>query len=71
MVAELLILAVVEPTIGCRQYADRLGDRGYAIAPPTVQRHLVAHGLGERSQRVTQVGSHHFDDHWVAHRVGP
>ena len=28
VVAELLTLAVVEPTIGARQYADRLGDRG-------------------------------------------
>ena len=48
VVAELLTLAVVEPTIGCRQYADRLGERGFSIAASTVQRHLVAHGLGRR-----------------------
>src|SRR5450759_5286873 len=28
VVQSLLTLAVVEPTIGCRQYADRLGDQG-------------------------------------------
>ena len=57
VVAELLTLAVVEPTIGCRQYADRLGDQGYAIAASTVQRHLVAHGLGKRSQRVARAAA--------------
>jgi hypothetical protein len=31
-VAELLTLAMAEPTIRCHQYADRLGDRGYSIA---------------------------------------
>ena len=29
VVEELLTLAVIEPTIGCRQYADRLAERGY------------------------------------------
>jgi transposase InsO family protein len=57
VVAELLTLAVVEPTVGCRQYADRLGDRGYAIAPSTVQRHLAAHGLGKRSERVARAAA--------------
>ena len=57
VVAELLTLAVVEPTIGCRQYADRLGDQGYSIAPSTVQRHLAAHGLGRRSQRVARAAA--------------
>jgi hypothetical protein len=28
-----LTLAVLEPTIGCRQYADRLGDLNFP--PPT------------------------------------
>ena len=50
-------LAVVEPTIGCRQYADRLADQGYSIAPSTVQRHLAAHGLGRRSQRVARAAA--------------
>jgi transposase InsO family protein len=57
VVADLLTMAVVEPTIGCRQYADRLDDRGYSIAPSTVQRHLVAHGLGKRSQRVARAAA--------------
>ena len=30
MSSNLLTLAVLEPTIGCRQYADRLGDRGFS-----------------------------------------
>src|SRR5262245_22078562 len=33
---ELLTLAVLEPTLGCRQYADRLGDRGYQIGKTAV-----------------------------------
>ena len=45
----MLTLAVAQPTIGCRQYADRLGDQGFSIAKSTVQKHLVAHGLGRRS----------------------
>jgi transposase InsO family protein len=52
VIEALLTLAVVEPTIGCRQYADRLGDRGFSIAKSTVQKHLVVHGLGKRAQRL-------------------
>jgi transposase len=37
VVERLLTLAVLEPTIGCRQYADRLGDQGFSIAKSTVQ----------------------------------
>ena len=57
VVQALLTLAVVEPSIGCRQYADRLGDQGIAIAKSTVQKHLVAHGLGRRSQRLARVAA--------------
>jgi transposase InsO family protein len=57
VVQALLTLAVIEPTIGCRQYADRLGDRGFAIAKSTVQKHLVAHGLGRRSQRLARAAA--------------
>jgi hypothetical protein len=49
VIQALLTLAVLEPTIGCRQYADRLGDQGFVIAKSTVQKHLVAHGLGPPS----------------------
>src|SRR6202035_1810143 len=53
----LLTLAVTQPTIGCRQYADRLGDQGFAIAKSTVQKHLVAHGLGRRAQRLARAAA--------------
>ena len=53
----LLTLAVIQPTIGCRQYADRLGDQGFSIAKSTVQKHLVAHGLGKRAQRLARAAA--------------
>ena len=52
VIEALLTLAVLQPTIGCRQYTDRLGDQGFSIAKSTVQKHLVANGLGRRSQRL-------------------
>lgn len=57
VVNELLTLAVAEPTIGCRQYADRLEDRGHAVAKSTVQKILVDHGLGRRAQRVARAAA--------------
>ena len=45
VVEELLTLAVTVPTIGCRQYADRLAERGYVVSKTTVQKLLVDHGL--------------------------
>jgi hypothetical protein len=57
VVNELLSLAVIEPTLGCRQYADRLDDRGYQIAKSTVQDILVRHGLGRRHQRVARAAA--------------
>ena len=57
IVEDLLTLAVVEPTIGCRQYADRLTDRGYQVSKTTVQKHLVDHGLGRRAQRVARAAA--------------
>lgn len=57
VVNELLSLAVAEPTIGCRQYADRLDERGYAIAKSTVQDILLRHGLGRRAQRVARAAA--------------
>lgn len=57
VVADLLTLAVVEPTLGCRQYADRLAERGYQVSKTTVQKHLVDHGLGRRSQRVARAAA--------------
>ena len=57
VVEELLTLAVLEPTIGCRQYADRLGARGFVIAKSTVQKILVTHGLGKRAQRLAKAAA--------------
>jgi transposase InsO family protein len=57
VVERLLTLAVLEPTIGCRQYADRLGDQGFVIAKSTVQKHLVTHGLGKRSERLARAAA--------------
>jgi len=57
VVERLLTLAVLEPTIGCRQYADRLGDQGFSIAKSTVQKVLVTHGLGTRAQRLARAAA--------------
>ncbi len=57
LVEELLALAVAKPTLGCRQLADELGRRGYAISKTTVQKHLVDHGLGKRAQRLARAAA--------------
>ena len=57
VIEALLTLAVTQPTIGCRQYADRLGDQGFSIAKSTVQKHLVSHGLGKRAQRLAKAAA--------------
>jgi transposase InsO family protein len=57
VVNELLTLAVTEPTLGCRQYADRLADRGHSIGKSTVQDLLVRHGLGKRAQRIARAAA--------------
>jgi len=57
VVTDLLVLVVIEPTIGCRQYADRLCELGYEISKTTVQRILVDHGLGKRAQRVARAAA--------------
>jgi transposase InsO family protein len=57
VIEALLTLAVTVPTVGCRQYADRLADQGLSIAKSTVQKHLVAHNLGRRSQRLAKAAA--------------
>jgi transposase InsO family protein len=57
VVNELLTMAVTEPTIGCRQYADRLAERGYEVGKTTVQKLLVDHGLGGRTQRLARAAA--------------
>ena len=53
----LLTLAITIPTLGCRQYADRLAEHGFQITKSTVQNHLVAHGLGRRHQRLARAAA--------------
>jgi transposase InsO family protein len=50
-------LAVLQPTLGCRQLADRLADRGYVISKTTVNKLLADHGLARRSQRVARAAA--------------
>jgi transposase InsO family protein len=57
VVAELLTLAVTEPTLGCRQLTDALSERGYGLGKSTVQKHLVVHGLGRRAQRLARAAA--------------
>jgi transposase InsO family protein len=57
VVNELLTLAVTEPTIGCRQYADRLAERDWSLGKSTAQKILVDHGLGRRAQRVARAAA--------------
>jgi transposase InsO family protein len=54
---ELLAIGVAEPTLGCRQLADRLADRGYVVSKTTVQKLLVSHDLGRRHQRVARAAA--------------
>src|SRR5207248_11379165 len=57
VVNELLTMAVTEPTIGARQYADRLEGRGFRVGKSTVQDILVRHELGRRNQRVVRAAA--------------
>jgi len=57
VIHELLALAVAEPTLGCRQLADRLTDRGYIVSKTTVQKLLVDHTMGRRSQRIARAAA--------------
>jgi transposase InsO family protein len=57
VITELLTLAVIEPTLGCRQYADRLADRGFQVSKTTVQKLLVDHDLGRRRQRLARAAA--------------
>ena len=51
---ELLTLAVTRPTLGARQFADALFERGFVLGRSSVQRHLVANGLGTRARRLAK-----------------
>jgi transposase InsO family protein len=57
VVERLLTLAVIEPTIGCRQYADRLFDQGFSIAKSTVQKILSDHDLATRKLRLAKAAA--------------
>ena len=51
---ELLTLAVTRPTLGARQFADALLERGFVLSKSSVQRHLVANVLGTRARRLAK-----------------
>ena len=53
----LLTLAITMPTLGCRQYADRLFDQGFTVGKSTVQNLLIKHGLGRRHQRMARAAA--------------
>jgi transposase InsO family protein len=53
----MLTLAITMPTLGCRQYADRLFDQGFTIGKSTVQNLLIKHGLGRRHQRLARAAA--------------
>ena len=57
VVEALLTMAVLSPTLGCRQFADRLADQGFQLSKSTVQTYLVAHGLGRRHQRLARAAA--------------
>jgi transposase InsO family protein len=57
VVEALLTLAVLQPTLGCRQLADRLADRGFVVSKTTVNKLLADHGLARRHQRVARAAS--------------
>ena len=51
VIDELLRLAVTDPGLGARRYADRLVGLGYDISKSTVQNILNTHRLGRRADR--------------------
>ena len=57
IVEVLLTLAITMPTLGCRQYADRLADQGFEVSKSSVQTLLVVHGLGRRHQRLARAAA--------------
>jgi transposase InsO family protein len=57
VVEVLLTMVVMMPTLGCRQYADRLHDQQFLVSKSTVQDLLVRHGLGRRHQRVARAAA--------------
>lgn len=55
--ADLLALAVVEPTLGCRQYADRLAELGFVVSKSTVHKILADYHLSRRCERVARAAA--------------
>ena len=71
VVERLLTLAVVEPTIGCRQYADRLGDQGFSIAKSTVQKSGDPRPRPAKPTPGSGGGHHRLDHGGSGDRGGP
>jgi transposase InsO family protein len=54
IIAELLTIAIMRPTLGCRRYADALAERGFTVSKTTVNKILAEHNLSRRPQRVAK-----------------
>jgi transposase InsO family protein len=52
VVEAVLTLAVLQPTLGCRQLADRLRGRGLVVSKTTINKILRDHDLSRRAQRL-------------------
>jgi transposase InsO family protein len=57
VVEAVLTLAVLQPTLGCRQLADRLDERGFSLSKTTVHKILTVHRLARRAQRVARAAA--------------
>jgi hypothetical protein len=44
----------LEPALGARRLADRLGDQGWPTAASSAQKHLMAAGLATRKARMAR-----------------
>jgi transposase InsO family protein len=57
IVEKLLSLAITQPTLGARRYADLLAEVGFEVSKTTVQKRLNDHGLGRRAQRLARAAA--------------
>ncbi|HLX78522.1 MAG TPA: helix-turn-helix domain-containing protein, partial [Acidimicrobiales bacterium] len=56
-VEELLAMAIIDPEVGCAEYASRLSALGHLVSKTTVQEVLQEHGLRHRSERISRAGA--------------
>src|SRR5579863_737597 len=56
-VEELLAMAIIDPMVGCAEYASRLSALGHLVSKTTVQEILQEHGLRHRNERIARAGA--------------